>query len=185
PRGAGNGGGGRRRGGRDSRSLSPMSEDEEMRDVGARGGRRRGGDKGGLDRYVPPGARERDWDRERERERGRGRSPGAGGSSRSSRRPRARRGGREPAAGGAGGAAPRPKKTQEQLDQEMEDYWNATGSGSGVQPQEQPAAAEGVTGATPAIGAPPVAAEAMPAQGLAPQQPANVGGMDDDIDMIE
>ncbi|KAL4806160.1 hypothetical protein BDV18DRAFT_138899 [Aspergillus unguis] len=140
---------------RDSRSLSP--------DDGAEGGaRRRRGRRGGagsyrrsdvskpapdhIDRYIPGQ-----------------RSParrGGGGGGR-------RRGGE----GGEGrrGGNPRPKKTQEELDQEMEDYWGTGGGAdSGAATTEQQVAQEQ---AAPAADAPAPAA-------------APAGG-DDDIDMIE
>lgn len=127
-----------------SRSLSPHRRYDEE-DAARRG----------IDRYVPGGG-------------SRSRSPmpprrGAGG-----RRPGARReGGRDQDAarggrGGRGGAraertnTPRPKKTQEELDAEMEDYFNANG------------------------GAAEPAAEAA-----APSEAAPAPAHADDIDMIE
>ncbi|KAK1250399.1 hypothetical protein MKX08_010402 [Trichoderma sp. CBMAI-0020] len=134
-----------------SRSLSPHRRYDEE-DAARRG----------IDRYVPGGG-------------SRSRSPmpprrGAGG-----RRPGARReGGRDQDAtrggrggrGGQGGAraertnTPRPKKTQEELDAEMEDYFNANGGAA------EPAAETATEAAAPS--------EAAPALAHA-----------DDIDMIE
>ncbi|KAM0481319.1 hypothetical protein ACHAPX_003423 [Trichoderma viride] len=134
-----------------SRSLSPHRRYDE--DDAARRG---------IDRYVPGSG-------------SRSRSPmpprrGAGG-----RRPGARReGGRDQDSarggrGGRGGAAraertntPRPKKTQEELDAEMEDYFNAHGGAA------EPAAEAAAEAAAPS--------EAAPA-------PAHAHI--DDIDMIE
>jgi THO complex subunit 4 len=132
-----------------SRSLSPHRRYDEE-DAARRG----------IDRYVPGGG-------------SRSRSPmpprrGAGG-----RRPGARReGGRDQDStrgggrGGRGGAraertnTPRPKKTQEELDAEMEDYFNANG------------------------GAPEPAAEAT-TEAAAPTEAAPAPANPDDIDMIE
>lgn len=132
-----------------SRSLSPHRRYDEE-DAARRG----------IDRYVPGGG-------------SRSRSPmpprrGAGG-----RRPGARReGGRDQDSarggrGGRGGGAraertntPRPKKTQEELDAEMEDYFNANG------------------------GAAEPAAEAA-AEAVAPREAAPAPAHADDIDMIE
>ncbi|KAL6908443.1 RNA-binding domain-containing protein [Trichoderma evansii] len=132
-----------------SRSLSPHRRYDEE-DAARRG----------IDRYVPGGG-------------SRSRSPmpprrgGAGG-----RRPGARReGGRDQdttrgGRGGRGGAraertnTPRPKKTQEELDAEMEDYFNANG------------------------GAAEPAAEAA-AEAAAPSETAPAPAHADDIDMIE
>ncbi|KAL2813250.1 hypothetical protein BJX63DRAFT_227013 [Aspergillus granulosus] len=135
--------------GRDSRSLSPGSEDAEGVPR-----RRRGGRRGGptyrrsdvskpapenIDRYVP-------GQRSPVRRTGGGRRQGE------NREPRSR-----------GNA--RPKKTQEELDQEMEDYWGTATTG----------AAGGDVAAEQAAHAPTAAA--------APVAAAPAG--DDDIDMIE
>lgn len=113
--------------GRDDRSLSPMS-DVEGSGNRRRGNNTRGGGRGdrrsdvtkpapdGIDRYVPGQGR---GDRSPRR-----RDGGAGAGRGAGRRPGARREER----GGRGGGEPRtsqgrPRKTQEELDQEMEDYW--------------------------------------------------------------
>ncbi|KAL6868411.1 hypothetical protein J3F83DRAFT_773450 [Trichoderma novae-zelandiae] len=132
-----------------SRSLSPHRRYDEE-DAARRG----------IDRYVPGGSRSR--------------SPMP--SRRGGRRPGARRegGGRDQdgARGGRGGGAnggngraartttPRSKKTQEELDAEMEDYFNAHG------------------------GAPEPATEAA-AEAAAPSGEAAAPANADDIDMIE
>ncbi|KAF3395687.1 Alpha-actinin-like protein 1 [Penicillium rolfsii] len=140
---------------RDSRSLSPAGEE------GADGSRRRGRRSDtskpapdGIDRYVP-GSRQR--------------SPRRGGGGGGRRGARDGRDGRDNRGrnerGGRRGADGRPRKTQEELDQEMEDYWggnNAATETAEKQPEAQPQAA-------PA----PAAASAAPAVA------------DDDIDMIE
>ncbi|KAI9374248.1 hypothetical protein BJX61DRAFT_325697 [Aspergillus egyptiacus] len=141
--------------GRDARSLSP-----EDRSEGAEGARRRRRGRRGagaasyrrsdvskpapdhIDRYVP-------GQRSPARRGGNGRR---GGDNRESRR----------------GGNPRPKKTQEELDQEMEDYWGSTNADTGATAGGQEAATE--QAAPPAAAAAPVAAP-----------PAG----DDDIDMIE
>ncbi|PLB53727.1 RNA-binding domain-containing protein [Aspergillus steynii IBT 23096] len=145
----------RPRGGRDARSLSP----ESASDSADGGRRRRGGGRRGagryrrsdvskpapdhIDRYVP--------------------------GQRSPARRSANGGGRRQGGGGGGGgenrrtANGRPRKTQEELDQEMDDYWgNATGGAA-----EKQAGAE-------EHHAPAAAAPAAPA-----------AGGDDDVDMIE
>jgi THO complex subunit 4 len=71
----------------------------------------------GVDRYVPP----RDG-RGSGRRRSRSRSIGRRGRAREDRRGRAWEEGREKAANG------RVRKTQEELDREMEDYWSASGT---------------------------------------------------------
>ncbi|PTB65314.1 RNA-binding domain-containing protein, partial [Trichoderma citrinoviride] len=100
-----------------SRSLSPHRRYDEE-DAARRG----------IDRYVPGGSRSRSPMPPR---RGGGRRPGArreGGG----RDQDAARGGRQGGGNGGNGRAartntPRPKKTQEELDAEMEDYFNANG----------------------------------------------------------
>lgn len=150
---------------RDARSLSPGAggSDTENSAPRRRGGRRAGGGAAGgaggryrrsdvskpapehIDRYVP----------------GQRRSPGprAGGGASNGRR----QGGGE----GRRTGNPRPRKTQEELDAEMDDYWGA-GGGTG--------AAGGETA--------PVEQSAQPATAAAPAAAAPAGG-DDDIDMIE
>ncbi|OTA01783.1 hypothetical protein A9Z42_0021080 [Trichoderma parareesei] len=130
-----------------SRSLSPHRRYDEE-DAARRG----------IDRYVPGGSRSRSPMPPR---RG-GRRPGArreGGG----RDQDGARGGRS--GGGDGRAArtnaPRPKKTQEELDAEMEDYFNANGGAA------EPAAE--------------AAAEPAAAPNGETAAPANA----DDIDMIE
>lgn len=132
-----------------SRSLSPRRYDEE--DAARRG----------IDRYVPGGSRSRSPMPPRRG--GGGRRPGARreGGGRDQDAARGGRGGR--GNGGNGGSdraartnTPRLKKTQEELDAEMEDYFNANG------------------------GAPEPAAEAA-----APSEEATAPANPDDIDMIE
>ncbi|KAL4916838.1 hypothetical protein BDW62DRAFT_185384 [Aspergillus aurantiobrunneus] len=137
-----------RPGGRDARSLSPGSRSPTPEG----GARRRRGRRGGgfrrsdvskpapehIDRYIP-------GQRSPVRRTGGGRRQGG----------ESRRGGN-----------PRPKKTQEELDQEMEDYW---GSGAGAGTAEQEVAPEQAAPAAAAAAAPAAAAPAG----------------DDDIDMIE
>ncbi|KAL2262813.1 hypothetical protein VTK26DRAFT_9395 [Humicola hyalothermophila] len=129
-----------------SRSLSPGRgyDDEEGSGGGTGGrggGRRHGGGGGGGDRYRPGGGSGRG---------SRSRSPMParrrdGGGRRSGAR-RDGGGGRRGERGGGGGA--RPKKTQEELDAEMEDYFAGGGGaqqadgGAGPAPE-----AAGVNGA--------------------------------------
>lgn len=149
---------------RTERSLSPE-------DDGNTGGRRRRGGRGragaarrsdttkpapeNIDRYVP-GQRQRSPVR-----RGTGRRPGERRDEK-----------RKTANGGAGGG-PRPRKTQEELDQEMDDYWGhtntATTTADGAEEKIITAPATATTDAP--------AGDALPAAGTT----AN----DDDIDMIE
>lgn len=146
---------------RTERSLSPDGE-------GATGGgRRRRGGRGGrsgrsdtskpapdhIDRYVP-GQSQRSPTRRGQT----GRRPGE-------RREDRRGGARDGRRGANGGTGPRPKKTQEELDAEMDDYWGNT------------TAAEG--GAVENAGAAPATVTAGEPAGAAP------AGNDDDIDMIE
>ncbi|KAF3074948.1 THO complex subunit 4A [Trichoderma lentiforme] len=135
-----------------SRSLSPRRYDEE--DAARRG----------IDRYVPGGSRSRSPMPPRRGGGGGGRRPGARreGGGRDQDAARGGRGGR--GNGGNGGSdraartnTPRLKKTQEELDAEMEDYFNANG------------------------GAPEPAAEVAAAPSGQATAPANA----DDIDMIE
>lgn len=109
----------------------------------------------GIDRYVPG-------------DKGRSRSPAPrrrGGAGGAGRRPGARRepgaGGRDQDSGKGGRGGQRTKKTQEELDDEMADYFGGGGSAAGPAQTEQPASNE------PAAPAP----AAVPAG--------------DDIDMIE
>ncbi|KAI5290519.1 hypothetical protein KEM54_001299 [Ascosphaera aggregata] len=159
--------------GRHDRSLSPMEEDEEEGVHGRR--EKRGRVSKGVDRYVPPGARDRDRSPPRLR--------------RQQQHARRRRGNKSDVKSGGASVGPRPKKTQEELDQEMEDYWNTTSN--------DPVAATGAMPAQSGFPADPAAAglappaavvESFPAQTLTPHeatpQTAN-GGIDDDIDMIE
>ncbi|RDW74348.1 putative RNA binding protein [Aspergillus mulundensis] len=142
---------------RDARSLSPESRSESAEGAGRRRRGRRGPGGGSyrrsdvskpapdhIDRYIPG-------------QQPSGRRGGGGG----------RRQGGENRGEGRRGGNPRPKKTQEQLDQEMEDYW---GSNAGTTEQ---AAAPEQTAAEPA----PATIAAVPAAAA----PAG----DDDIDMIE
>ncbi|OGE57562.1 hypothetical protein PENARI_c002G02175 [Penicillium arizonense] len=123
---------------RDGRSLSPRSDDE--------GGRRRRG--GGrhrsdvtkpapehIDRYVPG-----------ERSQRSGRSPRRnGGGRRNGREPRS-----QPTDGSNRRSNARPRKTQEELDQEMEDYWGTAGGGD----QEAAPVQDAPQQAAPATSAP-------------------------------
>ncbi|KAL5356607.1 hypothetical protein BJX96DRAFT_117410 [Aspergillus floccosus] len=141
---------------RDARSLSPGGSDGEgssrRRRGGGGGGRRAGGAGGGryrrsdvskpppehIDRYVPGQ-----------------RSPG----------PRATSGRRQGGGGGGEGRRTvngRPRKTQEELDAEMDDYWGGANAGAGAADKE--------------------AVPEQPQQ-VAPASTAAAG--DDDIDMIE
>ncbi|CAL5872015.1 uncharacterized protein PFLUO_LOCUS6272 [Penicillium psychrofluorescens] len=133
---------------RDSRSLSPGSDNEDRRRRRGGGGRSGRSDVSkpapdNIDRYVPGG----------------GRSP-------TRRSGGARRGGRDNRSrNDEGRRAPngRPRKTQEELDQEMEDYWGGAKEGAG-EADKQPAQEQAAPAAAP-VAAPAVA--------------------DDDIDMIE
>lgn len=91
-----------------------------------------------IDRYQPggKGSRSRSPIPNRRRE---GRRPGAG-------RERVGRGNGAEGGGQRAGRDGRPKKTQEELDAEMEDYF--TGAG-GAQPEDRPAAANGSAAAPP------------------------------------
>lgn len=139
--------------GRDGRSLSPGGEDGAD---GSRHGRRSDVSKpapDGIDRYVP-GTRQR--------------SPRRGGGRRGGRDSRDNRGRNE--RGGRRTGDSRPRKTQEELDREMEDYWGGnTAATETAEKQPETAAAQPQAAAAPA----PAAAPAAPAVA------------DDDIDMIE
>ncbi|MCJ1352797.1 MAG: hypothetical protein MMC33_002781 [Icmadophila ericetorum] len=114
-----------------------------------------------IDRYVPGGT---GGDRER---------GGRGGGGRGRRDDtRGRWGGGDRDAGGRGrdGGGRQGRPTQEQLDQEMEDYWGTKNS----------ADPNGTQGATNTNGA---AAQSVAAAAPAPQ--AAAAPLDDDIDMIE
>jgi len=147
--------------GRDARSLSPGGARVEQSDGRRRGGRVRRSDVSkpapeNIDRYIP-GER---GDRSPRRNGGR-----RGGRDQRRNEPRNENGGRRTATG-------RPRKTQEELDQEMEDYW---GGNAGTDNAEKPAEQEQQTAA-------PVAAAATTTTTPAgPAVPVN----DDDIDMIE
>lgn len=125
--------------------------------ISAPGERRRNEDddaaRRGIDRYIPPGGRTRS------------RSPG-GGQRRGGRRPGARRdgggrdgGGRDEGRGGRGN--PRAKKSAQELDDDMADYFTG---GNNDEAQADTAAA--------AVPAAPAAAPAAAPTG-------------DDVDMIE
>lgn len=143
--------------GRNARSLSPASDNED-------GSRRRRGGHGrgrrsdvsrpapdGIDRYVP-GQR-------CSNQRGDGRRGGRDNRTRNTEN-----GGRRTANG-------RPRKTQEELDQEMEDYWGGNeGTTETAAAQPEQAVAQSVPAETAAAPAPAAAAPAI---------------ADDDIDMIE
>ncbi|KAJ5947441.1 hypothetical protein N7466_000456 [Penicillium verhagenii] len=145
--------------GRDARSLSPgggRGDQSEGRRRGGRGVRRSDTSKPApenIDRYIP-GERNERGDR----------SPRRNGGRRGGRDNRPRNEPRNENGGGRRGNA-RPRKTQEELDQEMEDYW---GGNAGTDNAEKPAeqqTAPATTSAAPAASAPTV--------------------NDDDIDMIE
>jgi THO complex subunit 4 len=142
---------------RDSRSLSPGGE--EGTDGSRRRGRRSDVSKpvpDGIDRYVP-GSRQRSPRR------------GGGGGRRTGRDGRDNRGRNE--RGGRRTADGRPRKTQEELDQEMEDYWGG-----------QTAATETAEKQPDADAAQP---QAAPAPTATPATAAAPAAADDDIDMIE
>lgn len=135
------------------RPLSPVSDTESAdgrrRRRGGGGGRGRRSDLSGpapenIDRYVP-------GQRSPVRRNGGRRTGGR------DNRPRAENGGRRT-------AGARPRKTQEELDQEMEDYWG--GNNAGAETAE----------------AQPVQETTQQAQAPAAAAPA---AADDDIDMIE
>ncbi|KAK4111811.1 RNA-binding domain-containing protein [Canariomyces notabilis] len=138
------------------RSRSPRGSDDDEDAAAARRG-------GGGDRYRPAGGRD-------------SRSPLPGRRREGGRRPGARRegggggggngGGRRGERGERTGRDGRPKKTQEELDAEMEDYFGGGGNGGNAQQQ---------AGSGPA-------AVAGGANGVQ-QQPQQ--GAEDDIDMIE
>ncbi|KAJ5495157.1 hypothetical protein N7539_000273 [Penicillium diatomitis] len=140
--------------GRSSRSLSPGAGGE-----GSRRSRRSDVSKpapDGIDRYVP-------GSRQRSPRRGGGGAGGAGGGRRNGRDGRDGRDNR--GRGERTARDGRPRKTQEELDQEMDDYWggnNATTEAADKQPEQAESAAPA------AVAAPVVTAAA-----------------DDDIDMIE
>jgi THO complex subunit 4 len=102
-----------------------------------------------IDRYVPG---QRSPRRRNDTTRTRGRRPGERGE------PRSRT---DSAAGGRQTTNGRPKKTQEELDAEMDDYWSTTNTNGN---------ANDATLAPPATEAP---------------APAPATAADDDIDMIE
>jgi THO complex subunit 4 len=137
-----------RRGGRQDRSFSPEKDNRHLRVPD------------NIDRYVPGQSRD-------------SRSPidgrrGGGGRERGGRRPGARReesgrgggrGGRREDTGRAAG--PRGKKTAEQLDAEMDDYFGGNGSAAAYGVAAQTESVQNGGGAAPAV------------------------ARDDDIDMIE
>lgn len=141
---------------RTERSISPDGD-------GTAGGRRRRGGRGGrpgrsdtskpapdhIDRYVPG---------QQQSQRSPTRRGGQTGRRPGERRDDRRAGNRDGRRGANGGTGPRPKKTQEELDAEMDDYWGNTATA---------AATEGG------------AADTTATAGAAP------AGNDDDIDMIE
>ncbi|KAJ6022021.1 hypothetical protein N7540_007525 [Penicillium herquei] len=146
--------------GRDARSLSPGGDDAEGRR--RRGGRVRRSDVSkpapdNIDRYIPGERGERGG------ERGGERSPARRGGG-------GRRGGRDNR-GRNENAGRRPRKTQEELDQEMEDYWGGNAGTENADKQPAQEAQQTVAPAEPA----PVPAAA----------PAAAAPNDDDIDMIE
>jgi THO complex subunit 4 len=110
----------------DTRRRRNRSESPRRRDTPER-----------VDRYVPRGARSRSPIRRRGTPREQGRRPGQRreDSGRGGRRGRTDEEGR-PMVGG------RPKKTAQELDAEMEDYWGSKPSGGG-KPNGAPAASNG------------------------------------------
>ena len=170
-----------RRGGRD-RSGSPEDYDSYEEGDSRRRGLRRGGGGGGappsrdrrsdvtkpapenIDRYVPGQSNGRNSSR-RDEGRDSGRRPGerrerggGGGSDRG-------RGGRDRSERGENGGRMvngRPRKTQEELDAEMEDYWGTANTAGGN-----------------------AAVPAGPNTGSQTAVPAAAAVADDDIDMIE
>ncbi|KAJ5759896.1 hypothetical protein N7520_007052 [Penicillium odoratum] len=142
--------------GRDARSLSPGGGRGEQSDR-RRGGRVRRSDVSkpapeNIDRYIP-GER---GDRSPRRSGGRR----GGRENRPRNEPRNENGGRRTANG-------RPRKTQEELDQEMEDYW---GGNAGTDNAEKPVGQE--------------EQQTVSAPSSTPAAPAATVN-DDDIDMIE
>ncbi|KAF3480084.1 RNA binding domain-containing protein [Arthroderma uncinatum] len=139
--------------GRDSRSLSP--------DADANGGRRSRRNNTNLappeniDRYVPG---QRSPIRKHDSGRNRGRRGG-----------REAREGNDSRTRGTG----RTKKTQEELDQEMEDYWGKANTGA--------EAATGADAGTTTAAATDANQAAQPSQ----PAPAPAAGAEEDIDMIE
>ncbi|RAO71724.1 uncharacterized protein BHQ10_007736 [Talaromyces amestolkiae] len=147
---------------RTERSLSPDGEGA------TNGGRRRRGGRGGragrsdtskpapdhIDRYVPG---QQQSQRSPTRRGQTGRRPGE-------RRDDRRGGNRDVRRGANGGTGPRPKKTQEELDAEMDDYWGNTAAADGA--EEKVVSAPATVAAGELAGAAPA-------------------GNDDDIDMIE
>ncbi|KAJ5689438.1 RNA binding protein [Penicillium macrosclerotiorum] len=140
--------------GRDARSMSPASDAEDGSRRRRDGGRARRSDvtkpaPEHIDRYVP-------GKRSPTRRNGGGRRAGG----RDNRARNAEDG------GGRRNANGRPRKTQEELDQEMDDYWgnNNAGAEATDKPASQPAD------------------QAVPAAAASAVAPA---AADDDIDMIE
>ncbi|KAK2761143.1 hypothetical protein FQN54_001664 [Arachnomyces sp. PD_36] len=150
--------------GRGSRSLSPEGETDisDEHANGNRGKRPNGARRSDvskpppehIDRYVP-GQGQRSPRRRNDGGRSRGRRPGERGEPRS----------RTDSAAGGRTTNGRPKKTQEELDQEMDDYWATTNTPNGNGDNNATAA--------PAATSAPTLTPAPPAAG------------DDDIDMIE
>ncbi|CEJ60262.1 hypothetical protein PMG11_08843 [Penicillium brasilianum] len=151
--------------GRDSRSLSPGGDQAAD---GSRRGRRSDVSKpapDGIDRYTP-------GTRQRSPRRGGGRRGGR--DNRDTRDNRDNRGRNE--RGGRRTGDARPRKTQEELDQEMDDYWggnNAAAETAEKQPETAAAQPQAATTSVPATAPAPAPASAAPA------------AADDDIDMIE
>lgn len=160
------------------RSLSPEEGDATGGDRRRRRGGEGGKDRTGgvsrrsdtskpapdhIDRYVPGKTRSPT------RRNQMGRRPGE------RRDDRRNRDGRKNVNGGSGGSGPRPKKTQEELDAEMDDYWgnSAAAAAAGGAGGAEDNAAAGSTAAVAVGGTAPAAATAAAT--------AN----DDDIDMIE
>lgn len=107
------------------RSASPGNGYESRPRRGGRGGREggaRGGTPDNIDRYVPGQDRRRSPLR-RNRDNPRGGPRGGPGQRRERDRSSRRDPDGHPVVGG------RPRKTQEELDAEMEDYWGKTGGG--------------------------------------------------------
>ncbi|EED18092.1 RNA binding protein, putative [Talaromyces stipitatus ATCC 10500] len=147
---------------RTERSLSPDEEGATGGGRRRRGGRGRAAGAPGrrsdtskpapdhIDRYIP----------------GRQQSPSRRNAT--GRRPGERRDDRRNNRRNAnGGSGPRPKKTQEELDAEMDDYWGNTTAATGTTTEENTVAAPATVAATGETGG------------------AASAGNDDDIDMIE
>ncbi|KAF4123536.1 THO complex subunit 4 [Geosmithia morbida] len=109
----------------------------------------------GIDRYIPGQGGGRSRTPPPSRKRGGAGSGGVGGGA--GRRPGARRERTEQDSNGGGrrggnGNNPRPKKTQEELDAEMEDYFAGDGDAAAAAPQKQAPADTSAPAAAPPAG---------------------------------